>query len=417
MTKAAFRISAALALGLSAVSAHAEDQSVEMLHFWTSGGEAEGVRALQTALGAKGVAWKDAAVAGGTGANAYQVLRSRVASKTPPSGAQMHIQETLVWAREGLLRDLSDLAAKDGWRNSVLPSIQANYEVDGKWIAVPVTMHRSNWLWYNTALLKKVGAEPPKDWEEFNVIAEKLKAVGVTPLALGGQNWQYGDLLENIILAKGGPDFYRKVIAGDEETIKSETMISAFDQLAKLRGYVDAGSPGRDWNLATAMVINGEAAFQIMGDWAKAEFALAGKQPDVDYGCVAAPGTGGGFVWLVDNFAFFDTGKEASRSAQNTLAETVLDPKVQVDFAIKKGSIPVITDFDSSRLDTCGRRSFEDRTSAEDKNGVVPSIFHNAAMPGARTGVFLDVVSEFFVTTSMTSQDAVDALVEGLAQL
>lgn len=406
-----------MALGLMAAPVHAENQSVEMLHFWTSGGEAESVRALQDALAAKGIAWKDAAVAGGTGANAYQVLRSRVASKTPPSGAQMHIQETLVWAREGLLRDLSGLAAKDGWRDSVLASIQPNYVVDGKWIAVPVTMHRSNWLWYNTALLKKVGAEPPKDWDEFNAIAGKLKAAGITPLALGGQNWQYGDLLENIILAKGGPEFYRKVIAGDHEAIKSETMVSVFDQVAKLRGYVDEGSPGRDWNLATAMVINGEAAFQIMGDWAKAEFALAGKQPDVDYGCVSAPGTGGGFVWLVDNFAFFDTGDDASRAAQDTLAETVLDPKVQVDFAIKKGSIPVIRDFDNARLDVCGRRSFEDRTSAEGKNGVVPSIFHNAAMPGAQTGVYLDVVSEFFVTPSMTSQDAIEALIEGLDQL
>jgi glucose/mannose transport system substrate-binding protein len=165
------------------------------------------------------------------------------------------------------------------------------------------------------------------------------------------------------------------------------------------------------------MVINGEAAFQIMGDWAKAEFALAGKKPGADYGCVAAPGTDGSFIWLVDNFAFFDLGNEASRKAQNALAETVLDPKVQVDFAIKKGSIPVIRDFDSSRLDTCGRKSYEERTAAEGKNGVVPSIFHNAAMRAAQTGVFLDVVSEFFVTPSMSSQDAVKALIDGLVQL
>ncbi|MBB4235902.1 ABC transporter substrate-binding protein [Rhizobium esperanzae] len=417
MRRIALNVTAAAAFGLLASSALAADKSVEMLHFWTSGGEAEGVRALKDALAAKGIEWKDAAVAGGTGANAYQVLRSRLAAGTPPSGAQMHIQETLAWANQGLLRDLSPLAEKDGWRKEILPAIQSNYEVDGKWVAVPVTMHRSNWLWYNSALLMKVGAEPPKSWDEFNAIADKLKAAGITPLALGGQNWQYGDLLESVIVAKGGADFYRKIVAGDLEAIKSDTMISVFDQIAKLRGYVDANSPGRDWNLATAMVINGEAAFQIMGDWAKAEFALAGKKPGIDYGCVASPGTDKDFIWLVDNFAFFNLNDKAAEEAQNTLAETVLDPKVQVDFAIKKGSIPVIDNVDATRLDACGQKSYEDRKNAATTNGVVPSIFHNAALPAAQTGVYLDVVSEFFVTPSMTSKDAVEAIVTGLGQL
>ncbi|MDF0661702.1 MULTISPECIES: ABC transporter substrate-binding protein [unclassified Rhizobium] len=417
MRRIALNVTAVAAFGLLASSALAADKSVEMLHFWTSGGEAEGVRALKDALAAKGIEWKDAAVAGGTGANAYQVLRSRLAAGTPPSGAQMHIQETLAWANQGLLRDLSPLAEKDGWREEILPAIQSNYEVGGKWVAVPVTMHRSNWLWYNSALLMKVGAEPPKSWDEFNAIADKLKAAGITPLALGGQNWQYGDLLESVIVAKGGADFYRKIVAGDLDAIKSDTMISVFDQIAKLRGYVDANSPGRDWNLATAMVINGEAAFQIMGDWAKAEFALAGKKPGIDYGCVASPGTDKDFIWLVDNFAFFNLNDKAAEEAQNTLAETVLDPNVQVDFAIKKGSIPVIDNVDATRLDACGQKSYEDRKNAATTNGVVPSIFHNAALPAAQTGVYLDVVSEFFVTPSMTSKDAVEAIVTGLGQL
>jgi glucose/mannose transport system substrate-binding protein len=417
MRNTALRLAAATVMGLLAGSALAADKSVEMLHFWTSGGEAEGVRAMKDALATKGVEWKDAAVAGGTGSNAYQVLRSRLAAGTPPSGAQMHIQETLVWAGEGLLRDLSALADTNGWRDAVLPAIQSNYEVDGKWVAVPVTMHRSNWLWYNSALLEKVGAQPPKTWEEFNAIADKLKAAGVTPLALGGQNWQYGDLLESIIVAKGGADFYRKIVAGDLDAVKSETMISVFDQIAKLRDYVDVNSPGRDWNLATAMVINGEAAFQIMGDWAKAEFALAGKKPGVDYGCVASPGTGEEFIWLVDNFAFFNLNDAAAEEAQNTLAQIVLDPKVQVDFAIKKGSIPVINTFDAARLDACGQKSYEDRQNAAKTEGVVPSIFHNAALPAAQTGVYLDVLSEFFVTPSMSSQDAVNAIADGLEQL
>lgn len=49
----------------------------------------------------------------------------------------------------------------------------------------------------------------------------------------------------------------------DAEALGSDTMKASFDQMRKLRGYVDANFSGRDWNLATAMVMNGEAAFQI----------------------------------------------------------------------------------------------------------------------------------------------------------
>ena len=58
-----------------------------------------------------------------------------------------------------------------------------------------------------------------------------------------------------------------------------------------IRGFVDPNFSGRDWNLASAMVINGEAAFQFMGDWAKGEFLNAGKVPDQDFLCFRFPGT------------------------------------------------------------------------------------------------------------------------------
>jgi glucose/mannose transport system substrate-binding protein len=165
------------------------------------------------------------------------------------------------------------------------------------------------------------------------------------------------------------------------------------------------------------MLIKNEAAMQIMGDWAKAEFAVAGKAEGTDYGCVASPGTGGSYLWLVDNFAFFKPKNDAEKAAQDTLAETVLDPTVQVDFAVKKGSIPVIVAADSGKLDACGKKAFDDRAEAQKTNEVLPSFAHNAAMPAAKTGVFLDVVSQFFTTPSMTSQQAVDQLVAGLSQV
>ncbi len=56
-------------------------------------------------------------------------------------------------------------------------------------------------------------------------------------------------------------------------------MKQAFDRMTKLRSYVDDNFSGRDWNLASAMVIEGKAGVQFMGDWAKGEFVKAGKKP------------------------------------------------------------------------------------------------------------------------------------------
>ena len=70
-------------------------------------------------------------------------------------------------------------------------------------------------------------------------------------------------------------------------------MKKAFDQLRTIRGMVDPNFPGRDWNLATAMVIKGEAGMQIMGDWAKGECVNAGKKPGKDFLCFRFPGTQG----------------------------------------------------------------------------------------------------------------------------
>ena len=93
----------------------------------------------------------------------------------------------------------------------------------------------------------------------------------------------------------GGPEFYKKAFIDlDEEALGSDTMKKAFDQLrASSRPMSTPNFSGRDWNLATAMVINGKAGMQIMGDWAKGEFLNAGKKPGNDFLCFRYPGHAG----------------------------------------------------------------------------------------------------------------------------
>ncbi|TPK62403.1 carbohydrate ABC transporter substrate-binding protein [Mesorhizobium sp. B2-4-15] len=406
---------ASLMLSASMSVSIAADESVEVMHYWTSGSEAAGLNVLKQLLEKRGVTWSDSPVAGGTGMNMVQVLRARIASDTAPSAAQMHAQQVQAWGAEGVLTDLSDLAKKQGWDKIIAPELLPLISYDGKIVAVPVNVHRSNWLWYNKKVFDKVGVQPPATWEEFNQVSEKLLAAGITPLALGGQPWQEADLFENVVLGIGGADFYRKVmVEQDEASIKSETMTKVFDQLRIMNKFVDANYPGRDWNLATQMLIKGEAGMQIMGDWAKGELSLAKMEPNVDYGCSPAPGTKGDYVWLTDNFGFFTT-KDANREkGQMEMASAILDKDFQQAFNIKKGSIPSRVDVSMDKFDYCGKAAYADRAEAQKTNTSLPSLAHNAASNAAKTGVFLDVVSTFFETKDMTPQQAIDQLVAGL---
>jgi glucose/mannose transport system substrate-binding protein len=411
-----FRFSAA-ALVLSGMisAAAAEPPKVEVLHYWTSGSEAAGLNVLKTLLSKEGVQWTDSPVAGGTGGNMVQVLRSRIAAGDAPAAVQMHAEQVKAWGDESVLVNLTDLARKEHWDKVIAPELLPFITVNNEFVAVPVNVHRSNWLWYNKKVFDKVGVKPPTSWDEFNAVSDKLLAAGVTPLAIGGQNWQEADIFENLVLGLGGPDFYKKAIVDQSEAaLRSPTMVKVFDELRILNKYVDPNFPGRDWNLATAMVIKGDAAMQIMGDWAKGELALAKQEPNVDYGCVPTPGTAGDFIWLTDNFGFFKSKNSATQAGQLAMASAILDKGFQEAFNIKKGSIPARIDVSMDNFDYCGKESYKDRAQAQKTNTSLPSLAHNAATKAAKAGVFLDVVSTFFETKTMTTQAAIDQLVSGL---
>ncbi len=117
-------------------------------------------------------------------------------------------------------------------------------------------------------------------------------------------------------------------------------MVEVFAALKKLRGYVDADAAGREWSAATAMVINGKAGMQIMGDWAKSEFTAAGKVPGKDYQCLPFPGTQKAFDYNIDSLVMFKLSNAENRKAQEDLARSVLDPSFQKDFQPQQGLHP-----------------------------------------------------------------------------
>jgi glucose/mannose transport system substrate-binding protein len=403
-----------IALRTSAIAAAAlmtalavQAGEVEVLHYWTSGGEAKAAKALQATLQAKGHTWKDFAVAGGGGDSATTVLKSRVVSGNAPSAAQIKGPSIQEWAQEGVLADMSDVAAANNW-DKLLPPVVANVmKYKGKYVAVPVNVHRVNWLWANPEAFKKAGAKVPTNWDEFFVAADKLKAAGIIPVAHGGQNWQDFTTFESVALGVGGVEFYKKALVQlDQTTLKSDTMKKVLITFKRVKSYTDKNAPGRDWNLATAMVIRGEAGMQLMGDWAKGEFIAAGKKPGVDFTCVAAPGTAKDFTFNIDSFALFKIKNEANVKAQKDLAAAILAPEFQEVFNLNKGSIPVRLGADMSKFDDCAKLSSKDFVETAKSNTLVPSIAHGMAVSSAAEGAIKDAVSNFWNSDKQTVDDA-----------
>jgi len=403
-------VKAALALAtLMGAAAQAAPQ-VEVLHYWTSGGEAKSVAELKKIMESKGVAWKDFAVAGGAGENAATALKARVMAGSPPTAAQIKGPSIQEWGQEGVLANI-DQAAKDGkWDTTLAPVVSNVMKYKGHYVAVPVNVHRVNWLWVNPAVLAKAGAKAPTSFAEFFDAAEKIKKAGLVAVAHGGQPWQDATLFESVLLGTGGADFYKKALVQlDQASLTSPTMIKTFETLARIKTYIDKDAAGRDWNLATAMVINGKAGMQFMGDWAKGEFTAAGKVPGKDFLCVAAPGTDKAYTFNIDSLAMFKVKNPEQQKAQLVLADAVMSPGFQEVFNLNKGSIPVRAGAARDKFDSCAQKSMDDMAATSKAGALLPSMAHGMAIDTAKAGAIQDVIARF-MNSNMTPQAAVQAL-------
>ena len=388
------------------------------MHFWTSGGEAAAMNVIKEAAEEEGIEWRDAAVAGGSGMNAFQVLQSRVAAGNPPAAMQMHGAQIHQYAEAGLLIDLSDVATSEEWREVIDPNLLRYAEFDGSWVGIPFNIHRPNYVWANKEIMDRYGGNVPDNWNKFFELGDRMKADGIIPLASGGQPWQDLLLWELVLLGDQGQDFHRRaLIEQDVSAIDSQEMRAAFETFRKVLDYTDPNRANRDWNLATSMVMNGDAAMQVMGDWALGEFISAGLEAGSDYICEASPGTDGMYVWNADFWGFFKGLGEDGVEGQRTLATLTMSADVQEQFNVLKGSIPARTDIEANQFTPCGQQGIADRAAALEAGTMVASVAQNSAQPTDVRGVYEDVVTQFVGNPAMTADQAVSQILDGLRSL
>ncbi|HEY0290501.1 MAG TPA: ABC transporter substrate-binding protein [Pseudomonas sp.] len=405
ITRLAALISLASLFPLSAIAAESKG-TVEVVHWWTSGGEKAAVDVLKAQVEKDGFTWKDGAVAGGGGSTAMTVLKSRAVSGNPPGVAQIKGPDIQEWAQTGLLDTgaLKDVSKEEKWDSLLDKKVSDTVKYEGNYVAVPVNIHRVNWLWINPQVFKKAGIDKaPTTLEEFYAAGDKLKAAGFIALAHGGQPWQDSTVFEDVVLSVMGSDGYKKAFVDlDDKTLTGSDMVKVFTELKKVATYMDPNRAGRDWNLAAADVISGKAGMQLMGDWAKSEWTAAKKIAGKDYQCVAFPGTDRSFTYNIDSLAVFkgkDNAKNGTTAAQQDLAKVTLGEDFQKVFSINKGSIPVrndmLSNMDKYGFDSCAQTAAKDFLADAKTTGLQPSMAHNMATTLAVQGAIFDVVTNY----------------------
>ncbi|WP_429220177.1 ABC transporter substrate-binding protein [Aeromonas veronii] len=382
---------------IALLSAPVAASQVEVLHWWTSGGEAKAVEVLKSEWTKQGNQWNDFAVQGGGGKSAMTVLKSRALAANPPEAAHLKGYELKEWAGLGFLRDLTPMAEHLGWYGQMPPMVRATLSQNGALMAVPTGIHRVNWLWLNRKIFERNKLTPPTDWAQFVTVADQLKKRGITPLAIGNEPWQLAVLFETVALGEGGKEFYRKAfLEQDSATLTGPDMVRVLTRFQQLRAYVPQKYAGLKWHQATNLLESGGAAMQVMGDWVKGELSAGNYRPGEDIACLPSPGSAGLFSYNLDSIAMFKQRDPAQLQAQGDLAQLLMTPQFQEEFNRVKGSIPALTNPDMSKFDRCAVRSYQDFLLAEKQDNLLPSMAEGMATPTNMRQAILDVLSNFF---------------------
>ena len=334
----------------------------------------------------------NAVIAGGAGSNANAVLTQRMQGGDPPDAYQIHGGAELIdnWVTTDFTESLADFYSQRGLNSKFPQGIIDLVSYQGAPYSVPVGVHRNGVLWMNNAGPEAaIVTAAPTTWDEFYAAADKIKTAGKTALALGDSDkWEDVNLFEQILLSHLGADDYRAIWAGTVPWTDSR-VTDALNTFAKVLGYVNDDHATLTWDQASGKLVDGSAAFNVMGDWAKGYFTSKGWKPNTEFSWTPVPGTDGTFTVVTDTFAI----PKGAKDHDNAVAwlDTLASVDGQDAFNPLKGSIPARTDADKSKYDAYSQAALHDFGTLE----LVPSEANGPATVPAFLTPFTDAINTF----------------------
>jgi raffinose/stachyose/melibiose transport system substrate-binding protein len=227
------------------------------------------------------------------------------------------------YAKAGLVKDISS-ALQGDWGSSFSKPVLDQYSLDGKYYGVPWDIGMVG-FWYNKALFQKAGINStPKTWTEFLADVQLLKTAGITPIALGGKDkWPGAFYWEYLATRIGGQAAFNKAYShagsfSDPTFVQAGT---ALQQLVALDPF-PKGYLGLAFGDESALMGNGQAAMELMGQWApgaEKDGSTTKKGLGADLGFFPFPSVEGGAGQLTDVLG----GGNGFAVGKNAPAETV----------------------------------------------------------------------------------------------
>lgn len=327
-------------------------KELNLYYWWSAASEVAAVDALvklfERANPGSVVSGREAPAHGG-GRHMFALVSGAAGAGRPPDAFQVSAGAPLrPYHAAGHLAGLDEVWAAAGLEQAVPPMIRAMSAIDGHYVALPISIHRNNLIWFNKPLIERHGIDTAAltSWEALFAAAEKLRAAGLAePLQLG-ESWTASIAFESIV-ASQGMAAYQAWINGQLTAADDARLAAAFSVLRRYLSYANADHARTPWDVAIKRVIAGEAAFCLMGDWADGEFRLARKEYGRDYEAIPAPGTAGHYGVAVDGFAQA-RGVADPASAQRFL-RFAASRAAQDAFCVVKGGVPARLDADAGR--------------------------------------------------------------------
>jgi raffinose/stachyose/melibiose transport system substrate-binding protein len=179
------------------------------------------------------------------------------------------------YANAGLLKDITaDLDADTAWRDSFSPGALGVYSYQGKNYGVPWDMGMVG-FWYNKALFAEAGIDaPPTTWSELLEDVQALKDAGITPIALGaGDKWPAAFWWEYLAVRIGGKEAFDAAYSRTG-SFADPAFVQAGEKMLELMALepFQDGFLGATWGDEATAIGNGEAAMDLMGQWAPGAF-------------------------------------------------------------------------------------------------------------------------------------------------
>ena len=368
--------------------------------WWTAGGEAEGLHALFNIYHKlyPNVEIVNATVAGGAGFVFRSVVKPRLIAGDPPDTFQLHAGlEVQGYSPETYLRPLDDLYVTEGWTKVLPPDVLKLLVYKGHYWGVPVNIHRANVLWYDKVIFDKYNLTPPKTWDEFFAICDKLKAEGIVPFVIGTNGgWEAGHVVETILISTLGPEKYKGLWTG-KTSWSDPGVTKALEIFKRMMSYANTDYPALSWDGAGEYLLAHKGAMLIMGDWTNGWFMSKGYK---DYGWAPVPGTWGIFDALSDTFCL----PKQARNRDNAIAwlRGCGSKEGHVAFNTRKGSIPSRTDLtaaDKAKFNKYLQWSME----CWSHDTIVPSLIHGAAAIPSWVTDYKDAINMFLANKDVAA--------------